>query len=83
MTRYDPLYRWLGSKTDKRISLAFSKIEEILGISLPVSARSHREWWANEHDAHLYVQCRAWMDAGYETANVDLGNERVDFILSI
>jgi hypothetical protein len=80
MTRYDPIYRWLGSKTEKQISLSFAQLEEVLGAPLPVSARAHFEWWANARGAKPHVQCRAWLDAGYKTVAVDLANESVTFL---
>jgi hypothetical protein len=48
------------------------QIEAILGCRLPDTARERPQWWANEVGDTRHVQCRAWMDAGVETRNLNL-----------
>jgi hypothetical protein len=77
--KYDPLCDHLASLRLRSVVLDFSEIERIIGASLPASARTYSEWWANEtSDGTTHVQCRAWLRAGYESS-VNLGAETVTF----
>ena len=80
MSKYDPLYHWLHCQTTKIVPATFSQLEMILGFNLPATARHRCEWWANETGATRHVQCRAWLDAGYETREVDLPREILEFV---
>jgi hypothetical protein len=80
MSIYDPLYKWLHSKSANNISAAFEQIETVLGFKLPNTARERPQWWANEGGDTRHVQCRAWMDAGFQTRNLDLAKESVEFV---
>jgi hypothetical protein len=79
MALYDPLYKWLRSKSASNISATFGQIEAILGSKLPDTARERVQWWANEVGNTRHVQCRAWMDAGFQTRNLNLAEESVEF----
>lgn len=64
--KYEPLRRHLQGLGLASVALTFDEIEKVLGASLPFSARSRVEWWANEIiSKSRHVQCRAWQDAGY------------------
>jgi hypothetical protein len=78
-SRYAPLARWLQQQSlrQEKLTLTFSKIEEILGESLPTSARQHRSWWANDSVGH--VQSRQWLDAGWRVANIAMSEGNVTF----
>ncbi len=78
MSKYEPLTRHLASRRDPRIAMRFAEIEQLLGFPLPRSARMHRPWWANS--GHGHVQARGWLDAGYESQDVDLAAERLEFV---
>lgn len=66
MAKYDPLLRYLRRQSGSEVVLTFSEIENLLVALLPKSAR-RREWWANEaSEMTRHVQCRAWMEAGYQ-----------------
>ena len=77
MSKYEPLRGFLRAQSRARIVMSFAEVERVLGFRLPASARDHQAWWANESSSH--VQARAWMNAGYETAEVDLGAKRLVF----
>ena len=77
-SKYAPLYRFLDSLNVRRQGMSFSEIERILGLPLPRSARAHREWWAN--DASPFRQSWAWLEAGWETRDLDIGGESVWFV---
>ena len=42
---YQPLYRYLEDRYATTVILRLSEIEDILGFSLPASARTNRDWW--------------------------------------
>lgn len=77
MSRYQALTRHLSSRKEMRVPMTFAEIEAIIGAPLPGSARAHRPWWANS--SHGHVQSRGWMDAGYQSEQVDLAAERLVF----
>ena len=80
MAKYAPLYEWLMSKTNAGevvVSTTFSEIEEILGDSLPPSAGTYREWWAND-ETHSQAR-KGWMAAGWKVGHADLNSEQVIF----
>ena len=65
MSRYDSLLRFLTQLRGYSVTRSFARIEEIIGIPLPPSARTHAAWWANENpDVTRHVHSRAWMLAG-------------------
>lgn len=57
----------------------FTEIERIIGSSLPPSARRDRGWWGNEESGSQQAQALAWLDAGWETVEVDLKAETLVF----
>lgn len=77
MSRYQALTRHLSARKEGRVPMTFAEIEAILGAPLPGSARAHRPWWANS--GHGHVQARGWLDAGYQSEQVDLAAERLVF----
>ena len=81
MSKYDPLKTELSRRPDSQLSLSFEDVERILGFPLPLSARRHRPWWANQNDG-AHTQAHAWMDAGWKTWKADLARERVLFVRS-
>jgi hypothetical protein len=76
-SKYEPLRLWLGRQTQDRVRLSFQDIEAILGFSLPGSARSLAQWWANVAGSH--VQASAWVSAGWRACQVDVAGEQVSF----
>lgn len=77
MSKYDPLETWLEQAESESIPMGFSEIEHVLGFELPPSSRTQRAWWSN--NASNNVMTRAWLDAGFETANVDMEGEKLTF----
>jgi hypothetical protein len=80
MNKYDPVNKWLNAKSAGNISsfsTTFKQIETILGFALPSSARTAPQWWEND-GAHS--QCVAWINAGFETRNLNLAGESVEFV---
>lgn len=77
MSRYEPLSQFLAAQSASETRLTFKEVERILRRSLPKSARKHPAWWAN---TRTHSHAGAWMDAGWKTERVELGNERVAFV---
>ena len=77
MSKYDALKQHLQSlPATTSVTLTFRQVEEILGFSLPDSARKHRPWWAND-PSHSYT---VWLDVGWETRDVDMRSEHATFV---
>lgn len=76
--KYDPLRRFLSEFDGNGWVTTFDQIEQILGFSLPASARKWRPWWANVKDGPS--QTRAWAAAGWKTRQVNLADETLVFV---
>jgi predicted DNA-binding protein (UPF0251 family) len=76
--KYKPLQEFLRRAGKEIVELSFGEIEQLLGAPLPTSARTGKAFWSNRSRGGL--QARAWMDAGYHVAHVDLEGGRVRFV---
>jgi CBS domain-containing protein len=78
-SRYAPLADWLNSQSGKKdqVELSFEQIERIIGGELPLSARQHRSWWAN--DLQSQPHSRMWLDVGWRRRRLNLTEEKVTF----
>lgn len=76
--KYQPLYEHLVSLSANEWRTTFAEVESILGNSLPDAARTHRPWWANDRSPSR-SQAKAWLEAGWETRNVSMSCETVEF----
>ena len=77
MSKYTPLQTHLRQDGKTLVAMSFGEIEAILGFALPPSAHTHRAWWSNNPNNN--VMTKEWLEAGYETEEVDLGRERLVF----
>jgi hypothetical protein len=77
MGKYDPLKAFLGKQRTLEVPLTFQEIEKITGVKLPPRAQHHRAWWSNNPSNN--VMTKAWLEAGYESAQVDLSARRLVF----
>jgi len=77
MAVYEPLREYLKAKAFDRIPMTFGEIEKVIGRKLPASAFRHRPWWANEAQGHSHA--KAWLQAGYETEQVDMAAKKLVF----
>jgi hypothetical protein len=78
MGKYEPLSAHLEAASAAEWAATFAQVEQVLGRSLPPSARKHREWWSNQASAG-HSQARGWQDAGWQVWKVDLASEKVIF----
>jgi len=77
MSKYDVLTGFLKSQLTGRVAVTFAEVEEALGFALPASAYAHPAWWSNDPTGHS--QARAWLEAGFETEQVDIAGRRLVF----
>ena len=77
MSKYDPLSDWLTAQHRRsEVTLSFPDVEQLIGGSLPQSARHHQAWWANSPS---HVQALAWLQAGWVVDVCDQSRGRVRF----
>ena len=74
--KYQKLYAHLLSLSSKEWKASFADIEVIIGERLPASARRYRASWANDI---TQARARAWIAAGWETADVDMDAQTLLF----
>ena len=75
MAKWDPLrdyLRNLASEGQKEVTLSFRDIERINGFPLGKAACDYRQFWENDRTI-TRSQARAWLDAGWQVAEADLG----------
>ena len=77
MSKYSSLKEYLKELPRGEWNAAFADVERILGRKLPKSAYEYPAWWANNPTGHSHS--RAWVEAGWKTAGVDIANQRLTF----
>jgi hypothetical protein len=75
--KYEPLGAFLRGQRSQEVRLTFNEIEKITGTKLPPKAQHHRAWWSN--NAANNVMTRVWLDAGFESAQVDMEARKLVF----
>lgn len=74
--KYRGLAKHLLETNEYKVVLTYPQIEQLLGFSLPSSARNHmRSFWANT-ETHSYSS--SWLAVGYE-ARVNVETETITF----
>jgi hypothetical protein len=76
MSKYSPLQAYLRAQRRDEVPMTFAQIERIIGQKLPPSHR-YRAWWSN--NSFNSVMTKAWLEAGFKSANVDLKQRRLIF----
>jgi len=78
MGKYEAFRKYLIKVDEGRneVTLSFDDIEEILGSTLPQSARRHRPWWGN---APTSPNAAEWIKAGWIVSDVKLQEGQVTF----
>lgn len=77
MSKYDPLGNYLRNQHTQEVPLTFEEIERITGVKLPPKAQLHRAWWSNNPSNN--VMTKVWLEAGYETSQVDMSTRKLLF----
>lgn len=79
MSKYENITAFLAERDySKPWHATFQQVEELIGSSLPDSARKHQAWWANQAGKG-HAQSFSWACVGWRTSNLDLENETVTF----
>ena len=76
MGKYSPLSEFLQTQKRDEVPLTFNQIERIIGGRLPASHR-YRAWWSN--NSFNSTMTKAWLDAGFRSADVDLESRKLVF----
>jgi len=79
--KYTPLENYLRGlpKKQRVVILDFEQIERILNAKLPASAYGYEAWWEHEKEGN-HVNARAWANAGWKIAGLDLKEKWVKLI---
>jgi hypothetical protein len=77
MSKYAPLAEYLKRKGHEQVAMTFAEIERVTGVKLPPSATKHRPWWSN--NPKNSVMTKVWLDAGFESEQVDMEKRRLVF----
>ena len=77
MSKYAPLSAFLGKAKTSEVPMTFEEVAHVVGTKLPPSAYLHRPWWANEAAGHVHA--KAWLNAGFETTQVDMERRKLVF----
>ena len=80
MSRYDALTVFLSRSLVLEVPMTFGEIEGVLGRRLPPSAFRHRSFWSNNGDNN--VMTKAWLAAGFESAEVDMKGQKLTFLMA-
>jgi hypothetical protein len=77
MGKYENLGAFLQKQRTREVPLTFREIEKITGAKLPPKAQHHRAWWSNNPSNN--VMTKVWLEAGYESAQVDISARKLVF----
>jgi hypothetical protein len=77
MGKYEPLGQFLRKQRTSEVPMTFREIEKVTGVKLPPKAQHHRAWWSNNPDNNTMT--KVWLEAGYESAQVDLEARKLVF----
>jgi len=77
MGKYSPLGDFLRAQHASLVPMTFEEIEDVAGVKLPPKAQHHRAWWSNNPSNN--VMTKVWLDAGYETEQVDMAARKLVF----
>ncbi len=77
MAQYEPLKSFLAGQRDGEVPMTFAEIAAIIGAPLPPVAFKARAMV--EQQSSNSVITNAWLEAGYKTARVDMGSQKLVF----
>jgi hypothetical protein len=76
-SKYRLLTTYLRAQRADEVQMSFAEIEHVIGAKLPRSADTHHPWWSNNPADDSMTH--AWLDAGFETGQVDLPDRKLVF----
>lgn len=59
--------------------MTFGEIERLAKFTLPRTAYQHQAWWANSRTRDSHGWAHLWLQAGWESCNLDLARRTVEF----
>ena len=68
---YAWLYQYVDNRYANTVVLTFAQIEDLLGFTLPDSARVHHEWWANIGSERPTPASIAIVDTGQQDSHAE------------
>jgi len=76
--KYEALTRYLRFRAafTNTVRLSFAQIDGVIGDNLPLEAYRSEDWWKNTPST---AHAKAWLDAGWETAEINLKEAYVIF----
>jgi hypothetical protein len=74
--KYEPLGQYLRQQKTRLVSMTFTEIERVVGCKLPKSQR-YPAWWSNNPNNN--VMTKVWLDAGFESEQVDVEGRKLVF----
>lgn len=78
--KYDRFAAAHAACGEEALTLPFAELDHLIPGGLPWTARRRASWWQNEaSDATCKSHVRAWNNAGYVVAAVDLRARRATF----
>jgi hypothetical protein len=78
-SEYRLLHKYLDERFADTVVLSFAEIEDLIGSTLPMSARVEPTWWANPDADHTpSAQSQSWTQAS-RTAKANLIARTVAF----
>ena len=79
--KYTPLEKYLHNlpASQSAVTLQFEQIEEILHTQLPASAYEDQRWWEHATEGN-HVNKRAWANAGWKIASLDVSQQWVKLV---
>lgn len=77
MSKYAGLGTHLRRQAGSEVPMTFSEIEDVTGTKLPPKAQHSRAWWSNNPSNN--VMTKVWLDAGFESAQVDVKGRKLVF----
>lgn len=78
MSKYEALTTFLKATPGGEVRMSFAEIEKVIGARLPEKSKAVRAWWSNNPSNN--VMTKAWLAAGYKTAQVDIAGEKLSFV---
>lgn len=78
-SKYKPLADHLAGLRADQVKLTFAEVERVARLTLPRTAYEHPAWWANSRTRDSHGWAHLWLQAGWESHNVDLQAMTIEF----
>ena len=79
MSKYQPLADYLSRLEENQVQMNFAQIERVAKLTLPKSAYDHSTWWANSRTRDTHGWAHLWLQAGWESYNLNLASRTIEF----